>query len=66
MTPPTHGGARPGAGRKPTPPEDRPRRLTILLAPQTLRELDRRRGAMSRGAYITQALARLWAGKEQA
>ena len=35
-----HGGPRPGSGRKPLPPEDASRMISIRLSPPTLAALD--------------------------
>lgn len=49
----TCGGARKGAGRKPALPGAKTVTVSVTLPPDVLARIDRERGAMSRGRWIT-------------
>lgn len=57
-TPKTHGGARPGSGRKPAGPAKMKTR-SIVLDPVASAALDERRGTETPGRFITRQMGLL-------
>ena len=58
-----HGGARPGAGRKPSGKKKIYKTLSISLLPEEWEQLDAMRGDMSRSSYIAAKLGLRTAGR---
>ena len=50
--PPTIGGPREGAGRRPVGPVALSERVTVLLSPPELATLDQERGPLTRSEYL--------------